>query len=183
LLTKFLHLSQRHINPRCLEVGTRRQGDRPTWKKPHFAEAHPLGEFVGVDFEPGADVDVVADAHALPFEAGSFNLALCCSTLEHVRRPWLVAAELARVLRPGGLLYVQTHQTFPVHGYPQDFYRFSREALLDLFGADAGMEAVECGYEFPCRIMPLENYFPHAKDWNFEALAWLNVEGIFRRLP
>ncbi len=47
-----------------------------------------------------------ADAAALPFELGSFDLAGTLRTLHHVPRPELVVAEMARVTRPGGTLIV-----------------------------------------------------------------------------
>jgi ubiquinone/menaquinone biosynthesis C-methylase UbiE len=54
-----------------------------------------------------ANVEVVeADATALPFELGSFDLACTARTLHHVPRPELVLAELNRVLRPGGTMLV-----------------------------------------------------------------------------
>jgi len=53
------------------------------------------------------NVEVVeADATALPFEAGSFDLVGTLRTLHHVARPELVIAELVRVSRPGGTLLV-----------------------------------------------------------------------------
>lgn len=42
---------------------------------------------------------VVADAHELPFPDGSFDLVLASELIEHVERPWQVAAELRRVAR------------------------------------------------------------------------------------
>jgi SAM-dependent methyltransferase len=49
---------------------------------------------------------VEADATSLPFERGSFDLACCRRTLHHTARPELVVAELARVTRPGGVVFV-----------------------------------------------------------------------------
>lgn len=51
---------------------------------------------------------VVADALALPFQDGSFDAALCFEVIEHVEDPAVLAHELARVLRPGGLLFLST---------------------------------------------------------------------------
>jgi SAM-dependent methyltransferase len=42
----------------------------------------------------------------LPLAGGSFDLAVCEQVLEHLRSPETAVAELARVLRPGGLLVV-----------------------------------------------------------------------------
>lgn len=78
-----------------------------------FALAPYVGSVVGVDASPelvaagnerapaNAEL-VVADATALPFPYGSFDLAGSLRVLHHVRRPELVVAELARVTRPGG---------------------------------------------------------------------------------
>src|SRR5262245_38495304 len=48
----------------------------------------------------------VADATALPFPYGDFDLVGCARVLHHVRRPELVVSELARVTRPGGRILV-----------------------------------------------------------------------------
>ena len=49
---------------------------------------------------------VEGDATALPFEAYSFDLAGSRRTLHHIGRPELAVAELARVTRPGGRIFV-----------------------------------------------------------------------------
>ncbi len=45
----------------------------------------------------------VADATAMPFRAGSFDLVTANMVLEHLERPEIVFSEVARVLVPGGL--------------------------------------------------------------------------------
>ena len=49
---------------------------------------------------------VEGDATKLPFEPGSFDLACSIRTLHHIARPELAVAELARVTRPGGHVFV-----------------------------------------------------------------------------
>jgi ubiquinone/menaquinone biosynthesis C-methylase UbiE len=49
-----------------------------------------------------------ADAQALPFSSGSFDVALLSDVLEHVNRPDLTLLEIARVLRTGGFVYIGT---------------------------------------------------------------------------
>lgn len=50
----------------------------------------------------------VADGARLPFRSATFGSALCTEVLEHVDDPSAVLGEIARVLRPGGLLFVTT---------------------------------------------------------------------------
>src|SRR5207302_3586642 len=45
------------------------------------------------------------DARALPFPSGSFAVVLSGGLLEHFRDPAAVVAEMARILKPGGLFY------------------------------------------------------------------------------
>ena len=80
------------------------------------------------------------------FDKDSFDLVVCCSTLEHDKRFWLSVEEMKRVLRPSGLLvigvpgYVKDAQrdqgrstlTYRVH-YSFDYYRFSEQAVREVF--------------------------------------------------
>jgi SAM-dependent methyltransferase len=150
---------------RVLEIGTRRtEGGAPTTRR-HWA--HSSAEYVTSDFMAGLDVDVVADAEKLSdtFGKGSFDAVIGCSVFEHIKRPWLASAEIGKVLRPGGKVFVQTHFAFPVHAYPYDYWRFTREALESLFDPEAGFSSCTSYYEFPAAIVSRELYlsaFGHA---------------------
>jgi len=158
-----------------LELGTAQSlPGRPT----HHRDWFPQARYVMADIAPGADVEIAADVHRLPFAAGTFAAVVACSVWEHIERPWVATAEVARVLIRGGALYVQTHQSFPLHGYPNDFFRFSTDALEVLAG-DAGLEVVATAYEFPARIMPPDVVFD--RGWNDAAPAYLNVQLLARR--
>jgi len=74
---------------------------------------------MGMDYEPtairlatrrvaddGLDVALLlADAFALPFATGTFDVVLSTGLLEHFADPSTIVAEMTRVLRPGGLFY------------------------------------------------------------------------------
>jgi hypothetical protein len=167
--------------PRVIEVGTRRSNpDHPTH---HQAWAGADAEYLMVDAVPGDDVDLVADAHSLHgalVRSGAvvhwqdaFQAIICVSTLEHLARPWAALEDWALCLRPGGMVYLQTHQTFPEHGYPDDFWRFTRGAL-ELLLMDAGFTRVRSCYEHPCTITPHRSVI----EWNPGAPAWLTVCAI-----
>lgn len=56
-------------------------------------------------FTGGAPVGV-ADVHALPIRGRSFGFVTCFEVLEHLDDPEMAVAEFARVLRPGGRLFL-----------------------------------------------------------------------------
>lgn len=176
--------------PEVIEVGTLRSD--PEFPTHHTAWA-PHGRWTKVDREAGTDVDVVDDAHTLAtfqhehrsaagpvtqWPDDRFDAYVACSVYEHLERPWLAMAAAAGVVRPGGLVYVQTHQTFPIHGYPSDFWRFTTEALRVIMD-DAGLEVLHAGYLYRCTIEPP----PEVTRWNraSDVESWLNVEALARK--
>jgi 2-polyprenyl-6-hydroxyphenyl methylase/3-demethylubiquinone-9 3-methyltransferase len=56
----------------------------------------------------GLDATVIDDAASLPFPDGEFDLAICIEVFEHLFEPHRAAAEIRRVLRPGGRLVAST---------------------------------------------------------------------------
>jgi ubiquinone/menaquinone biosynthesis C-methylase UbiE len=56
----------------------------------------------------GAPRVVRAPAESLPFRPATFDVVYCFSTLEHLADAGRALGEMARVLRPGGALYVHT---------------------------------------------------------------------------
>lgn len=99
-------------------------------------------DVVGLDIHPGIGVDVVGDAHRLSslFPADHFAAVFSSSFLEHVAKPWLIAAECATVLKVGGLAIHTAPWIWPTHAAPNDFWRFSPEGLSQLFGPELGFE-------------------------------------------
>jgi SAM-dependent methyltransferase len=76
-----------------------------------------------------------AAGEALPFGAGSFDLVLSHEVLEHVQDDFRAAAEMVRVLRPGGrlVLFVPNRgYPFETHGiYWRGRYRFGNIPLVN----------------------------------------------------
>lgn len=111
--------------------------------------------YVGVDIMPGQNVDVVCDAHRLStvIEANSVDAIFSVSVFEHLLMPWKVAIEINRVLKPGGLVLVMTHQSFPMHDTPWDYWRYSDQAWTALFNRHTGFEIVETALGEPTAMV------------------------------
>jgi Methyltransferase domain len=125
---------------RVLELGARARSGSA---KDDFL---PAGcELVGLDIVDGPGVDVVGDAHQLSkhFPPESFDGCYSISTFEHLAMPWKAALELNAVMKTGGLVFIATHQSWPVHDAPWDFFRFSDNAWTSLFNPATGFEVVE----------------------------------------
>jgi predicted SAM-dependent methyltransferase len=114
----------------------------------------PECKFIGVDIHPAPGVDVVADAHFLSdhFEPGSVDGIMSLAVMEHLACPWLLAAQINKVLRVGGLTLHSLPQSFPIHETPNDFWRTSDEGLKVLFSPEMGFEILRVGMCVPVKM-------------------------------
>jgi SAM-dependent methyltransferase len=79
--------------------------------------------------------DVAADAHCLPFSDASFDAVVSFNTFEHLHDPDRAAAEIFRVLKPGGRLLIQTAFLQPVHEAPHHYFNVTEYGLRHWFRA------------------------------------------------
>ena len=173
ILDDFLYHCGRMQKPRVLELGTKRSiPDRPTIRRGEWVPN--AGEYLGSDLESGDDVDIVADVHRLTDVVGEnqFDVIISCSTFEHLKYPHLAAHELMKALKIGGILFIATHQSFPIHAYPYDYFRFSREALAGLFGTKMGFRVISTAYRVPVSL-----YSKHALDRDCPAFILVQLYG------
>jgi SAM-dependent methyltransferase len=101
--------------------------------RPFFAHA----QYVALDMEvaTGWDfttLDMIGDALNLPVKDNSIDLIISSSSLEHYTNPFQAFHEFARVLKPGGHLYLDAPFRYVEHQIPHDYYRFSRYGLNHL---------------------------------------------------
>jgi len=95
--------------------------------------------------EMGYDV-VEGDVRAMPYEDGEFDLVNCLHVLEHVPEPDKAIAEMWRVLKPGGHMYVVVPVEGGVEGKRKGAhysYFESGEALADRVLANIDEGTVE----------------------------------------
>lgn len=111
---------------------------RPLLDNPHW-------QYTGFDIAPGPNVDrVLSGEHHWPeIESNTFDVVVSTQVLEHVRRPWRWLAEIARITKPGGIVYICTPNTIEFHEHPVDCWRAWPEGLRAI-AEDAGLSVEEC---------------------------------------
>jgi SAM-dependent methyltransferase len=106
----------------------------------------PVRDFSSINLNIGAwpNVEVVADAHSLPYADGSVDHVSCLAVLEHLRRPDIAVQEMIRVLKPGGYILLETPGLQPYHGYPSHYQNFTTTGH-DLLAERFGIEKLSSG--------------------------------------
>ena len=92
-----------------------------------------------VDYD---STDVRGVAEVLPFVDAAFDAVISIAVLEHVKDPFACAAEIARVLKPGGELICCVPFMQPYHGFPHHYYNMSHQGLRNLFERSIDVESI-----------------------------------------
>jgi ubiquinone/menaquinone biosynthesis C-methylase UbiE len=99
-----------------------------------------------LDIEAYDDVDIVADIQDMKHvQDNSFDSILCTQVLEHVKNPFLAVAELHRVLKPGGKLFLTVPFLNNIHMEPHDYWRFTEFSIAHLLSEFAKVEIFKYG--------------------------------------
>lgn len=94
--------------------------------KPYFAHTqYESADFCQLERQYG-QITYVCDLTQIPVEDGRFDLVFCSQVLEHVPEPAKMLAELNRVLKPGGTLWLSAPLFYEEHDRPYDFYRYTQ---------------------------------------------------------
>lgn len=110
-------------------------------------------------------VDVVGDAHHLPFLPETFDFVFSLAVIEHLRQPFLAAEETYNALRPGGYVYGECNFVFAYHGYPHHYFNASQQGLEQVFGAFDKLRSGVAPYQMPSSAvrMLLQSYLQWMK--------------------
>lgn len=88
------------------------------------------------------NLDFVGPLHAMPIDDGVFDSVLCTQVLEHLEWPRESVAEMYRVLKPEGRLYLTVPMAQNEHQVPYDFFRYTSYGLKSIC-LHAGFRSVE----------------------------------------
>ncbi|MFO1242515.1 MAG: class I SAM-dependent methyltransferase [Rickettsiales bacterium] len=84
---------------------------------------HPW--LTNLNIEAFENVEIVADAHVLPYADNSVDAIYCEAVLEHLSDPGKAVEEMQRVLKPGGNVLATTPFLQAYHGYPHHYQNFT----------------------------------------------------------
>jgi len=136
--------------------------------KPFFTR--PNWAYVGVDLAPGPNVDVaLTSPYRLPFSSHSADVIVSGQAFEHIEFFWLTWLEMARVLRPGGLIFLLAPSRGYEHRHPQDCWRFYPDSYHAL-ARYGGLELLEVQTDWE----------PHPDPGS---APWGDTVGVFRQAP
>jgi len=80
---------------------------------------------VNLNIDTYPNVEIVGDAHNLPFKDNSVDAIMITAVLEHVEYPSVVVGEIYRVLKKGGYVLAETPFLQHYHGYPLHFQNYT----------------------------------------------------------
>jgi SAM-dependent methyltransferase len=88
---------------------------------------------LNLDIDPlKPNINIVADAHFLPFKNDVIDFVYSIAVLEHVKRPWIVSDEIYRVLVRHGYVVLDLPFLNTIHN-DHDYFRFTDEGIRSLF--------------------------------------------------
>jgi len=159
-----------------LDIGGRLQPYRP------LLEARTKC-YVAVDLQRTPLVNVGAAAEALPFRDDQFDLVICTQVFEYLADPGLVVAEIKRVLRKGGVLFLSA-PSLSLRDNDKEYWRFLPEGLRHLLREFETVEVTPegnslTGFVRTCNVFVVSFIRPRilAPLWQWTFVPLLNIAG------
>lgn len=98
--------------------------------------------YLGVDIEAGPNVDLVMTApYTISLADESVDTVISGQCLEHVRNPFKLVAESARILKKDGYMLLTAPFQWREHRYPLDTFRYLPDGMRALM-EEAGMTVI-----------------------------------------
>ena len=119
---------------RILDIGGRYQPYRPLMDG-------KIGSYTAIDIQETPLVNVVGRGESLPFANEAFDLVIATQVFDYFEAPHLAAAEVHRVLKPGGHLLISVPSFAPAFA-EQERWRYLPAGLRTLFAAFSSLEIV-----------------------------------------
>jgi SAM-dependent methyltransferase len=161
---------------RVLDIGGRLQPYRSLLRE-------RIGNYIAIDQRITPLVDVGATAEALPFRDGQFDFVICTQVFEYLPEPALGVAEIRRVLREGGALFLSAPSVF-LRNDEKECWRFLPEGLRHLLREFETVDVTPegnsvAGFFRTCNVFMLSFLRPRflVPLWQWTVVPFLNVCG------
>jgi SAM-dependent methyltransferase len=106
----------------------------------------PRWSYVGVDIVAGRNVDLVMpDEYTVPVEDNHFDSLISGQCFEHTKNPFRLMGEIARIVKPGGIVLLVAPSNIPEHRYPVDCWRILGDGWRSLFD-ESSIDTIETVY-------------------------------------
>lgn len=93
-------------------------------------------EYITLDMDRSLKPDIIGSILALPFPDQSLDSIVCLEVLEHIPDTKKAVCEIARTLRPGGILLLSAPMHWPLHYEPEDYFRFTKYGFYEILKND-----------------------------------------------
>jgi SAM-dependent methyltransferase len=110
--------------------------------------------YIGTDLVQGPNVNVIADFGGSPAVIQTlfapylpFGTVVIANVLEHTFNPIQVLDNAFSILRPGGVCITVTPAVWPLHGFPQDYWRINPN-FYRRYASERGVHLLEKYFEF-----------------------------------
>jgi SAM-dependent methyltransferase len=142
-----------------------------------------IRNYIAVDLRITPLVNVGAAAEALPFRDAQFDFVICTQVLEYLPNPALALAEIRRVLRSGGALFLSAPSVF-LRNHEKECWRFLPEGLRHLLRDFKTVDVIAEGNSLEgfvrtCNVFLLTFLRPRilAPLWQWTLVPLLNITG------
>ncbi|MBN1373026.1 MAG: methyltransferase domain-containing protein [Anaerolineaceae bacterium] len=110
-------------------------------------------------------VDVVGDAHYLPFLPETFDYIFSLAVFEHLKNPFLAARSIFETLKNGGYIYHECNFIYAYHGYPHHYFNATLQGMESVFADFKPLCKGIAPYQMPSFAldMVLRSYLHHSQ--------------------
>jgi SAM-dependent methyltransferase len=140
--------------------------------------------YIAVDLRITPLVNVGAAAEALPFRDGQFDFVISTQVFEYLPEPALAVAEIKRVLRKGGVLFLSAPSVF-LRENDKECWRFLPEGLRYLLREFETVDVIPegnslTGFFRTCNIFCASFFRPRILTplWRWTFVPMLNLAGF-----
>lgn len=114
-------------------------------------------------------VDVLGDAHHMPFLPDSLDYVFSQAVFEHLRNPYEAAQSIYDCLKDGGYVYHECNFVFAYHGYPHHYCNASLQGMEQIFSPFTPLKTGIAPYQMPSFAleMVLLTYLRHSRLYEF----------------